>query len=88
MADKLAQAQLWQGEPEKALSELETIPGAQMRHAWYVERAPAFEELRDHARFKSIVERVNAWTAEVRERLEALGDDLPPCVANMRTMVR
>jgi hypothetical protein len=88
MADKLAQAQLWQGETEKALSELETIPGAQMRHAWYVERAPAFEELRDHPRFKLIVERVNTWAAETRARLEAFGDDLPPCVANMRPMTR
>jgi len=88
LADKLAQARLWQGELGKALDELETIPGAHMRHAWYLERAPAYEVLRDHPRFKSIVERVDSWTAESRERLEAFGDDLPPCVANMRTMIR
>jgi hypothetical protein len=88
MADKLAQARLWQGELEKALDELETIPGAHMRHAWYLERAPAYEVLRDHPRFKLIVERVNTWAAETRARLEAFGDDLSPCVANMRPITR
>jgi hypothetical protein len=86
--EMLARTYLWQGEREKALAALETIPGAHMRHAWYLERAPVFQELHDLPRFKAVVDAVKSSAAEYRDQLAAFGDDLPPCVANMRTMTR
>ena len=86
--EMLARAYLWQGEREKALAALETIPGAYPRHAWYLERAPVFQELHDLPRFRAVVDAVKSSAAEYRDQLAAFGDDLPPCVANMGTMTR
>jgi hypothetical protein len=87
-ASLIAQTYLWQGESGKALDKLEAIPGAHMRHAWYLERAPVFQELHDLPRFKAVVAAVKSSAAEYRDKLAAFGDDLPPCVANMRPMIR
>jgi len=84
IAHTLVRAHLWRGEVDKAMDELETIPGAYLRHAWYLERTPGFQESYDHPGFKAVVDAVQSQIVADRTRLEALGENLAPCVSNMR----
>ena len=87
-ATVLAEMHLWQDDVDGALTELETMPGVYKRHAWYIGRDPAFERLRGNPRFEAVVDAIQSQFDSDRQQILKLGDDLPPCVSNMRTNVR
>jgi TolB-like protein/Tfp pilus assembly protein PilF len=87
-ATMTAQMHLWQDEGDSALTELELIPGVYKRHAWYIARDPAFERLHGNPRFEAIVDAIQADFDSDREQILKLGDDLPPCVTNMRLSLK
>ena len=80
-----AQTHLWRGDIDRALSDLESVPGAYMRHAWYLSRDPGLESLHGHPQFEAVVDAIQKRIDSDRAELEKLGDNLPPCVTNMRT---
>jgi TolB-like protein/Tfp pilus assembly protein PilF len=87
-ATALAEIHLWQDDVDSALTELETMPGVYKRHAWYIGRDPAFERLHGNPRFEAIVDAIQADFDSDREQILKLGDDLPPCVTNMRPSLK
>ncbi len=87
-AHRLAQNILWQGEVDKALDVLEIIPSAYMRHAWYLSRVQGFQGLHGHPRFDAVVAAIESQMKADRNQLDVLGDNLPPCVTNMRANLK
>ena len=83
-----AQAHLWRGDVDSALTELELMPGVYKRHAWYIARDPAFEHLHDNPRFEAVVSALQADSDGDRDKILKLGDELPPCVVNMRPSLK
>ena len=84
----IARTHLWESDMDKALAELEILPGAYMRDWWYLRRRPEFQVLQGHPRFEAVMERLQSQADADRARLETLGDNLPACVANMRTIIK
>jgi hypothetical protein len=55
---------------------------------WYLPRTADFQTLLGHPRFEALVATVRSRAQADRQRIEILGDDLPPCVTNMRARIR
>ena len=87
-APMIAKTHLWQDNLDSALTELETMPGVYKRHAWYIARDPAFERLHDNPRFEAVVSALQADFDGDRDKILKLGDELPPCVSNMRPSLK
>jgi len=84
VANLTAQTRLWRGDIDRALSDLESVPGAYMRHAWYLSRDPGLESLHGHPRFEAVVDAIQKRIDSDRAELEKSGDNLPPCITNQR----
>ncbi len=59
-----------------------------MRDAWYLNRIADFQGLHGQSRFQAVIDALQLQTNADRTRLETLGDNLPACVANMRTIIK
>lgn len=55
-----------------------------MRHPWHFARTAAFERLHGNAGFEAVVAAIRIEIAAGQRALEALGDESPPCISNMR----
>lgn len=78
LTDRLAVAHLILGDTAAALDWLERSVDAGLRDAGTLRTLPLLEPLRDHPRFRALLERIDALVAEERRRADEGGWGLPP----------
>ncbi len=49
---------------------------------------PGLESLHGHPRFEAVVDSIQKRIDSDRDKILKLGDDLPPCVTNMRPSLK